>query len=191
MHLAEHERVALAIIALITGMMAFIVSMIAVPAASTALAADALTFVQHSVSAGFALRTSTGFPRPRWTVQLQGIVMMLLGGLVCVIAIRRLVMGSFPDYRAMVIMGIVALFAHFVVCAIMLHSRGQLTSMISLWRFTRPDAVGNIAVIAAAFMVAALGSNVPDLVIGAGMASLFVLAGWRIAMTGRADAGAR
>ena len=189
--MAEHERVALAIIALITGMMAFIVSMIAVPAASTALAADALTFVQHSVSAGFALRTSTGFPRPRWTVQLQGIVMMLLGGLVCVIALRRLVIGSFPDYRTMVIMGIVALFAHFVVCAIMLHSRGQLTSMISLWRFTRPDAVGNIAVIAAAFLVAALGSNVPDLVIGAGMASLFVLAGWRIAMTGRADAGAR
>jgi len=33
--LAEHERVALAIIALITGMMGFIVSMIAVPAAST------------------------------------------------------------------------------------------------------------------------------------------------------------
>ena len=171
----EHERVALAIIALITGMMGFIVSMVAVPAASTALAADALTFVQHSVSAGFALRTSTGFPRPRWTVQLQGIVMMLLG--------------SFPDYRAMIIMGIVALFAHFTVCAIVLHSRGQLSSALSLWRFTRPDAVGNIAVIAAALMVAMFGSNVPDIVIGAAMAGLFVIAGWRIALTGRADAG--
>src|SRR5262245_46849296 len=107
-------------------MMGFIVSMIAVPAASTALAADALTFVQHSVSAGFALRTLPGRPRPRWTVQLQGIVMMLLGGLVCVIAIRRLLIGSFPDATVMIMMGIVALFAHFVVCAIMLHSRGQL-----------------------------------------------------------------
>ena len=86
-------------------------------------------------------------------------------------------------------MGVVALFAHFVVCAIMLHSRGQLTSALALWRFTRPDAVGNIAVIAAALMVAALGSNVPDLVIGAAMAGLFVVAGWRIALTGRADAG--
>jgi Co/Zn/Cd efflux system component len=187
--LLEHERVALAIIAMITGMMAFIVSMIAVPAASTALAADALTFVQHSVSAGFALRTSTGFPRPRWTVQLQGIGMMLLGGLVCVIALRRMVQGSYPNYQVMVIMGVVALAAHLAVCAIMLHSRGQLTSALSLWRFTRPDAVGNIAVIAAALMVALLGSNVPDLVIGAGMAGLFVLAGWRIALTGRADAG--
>ena len=187
--MAEHERVALAIIALITGMMGFIVGVVAPLFASTALAADALTFVQHSVSAGFALRTSTGFQRPRWTVQLQGIVMMLLGGLVCVIAIRNLLLGSLPNYKAMIVMGIVALFAHLVVCAIMLHSRGQLTSALSLWRFTRPDAVGNIAVIAAALMVGMFGSNVPDLVIGAGMAGLFVLAGWRIALTGRADAG--
>jgi len=71
--LLEHERIALAIIALITGMMAFIESMVAVPAASTALAADALSFVQHSVSAGFALKGSTGYMRPRWTVQLQGL----------------------------------------------------------------------------------------------------------------------
>ena len=185
----DHERVALAIIALITGMMGFILGVVAAPAASTALAANALTFVQHSFSAGFALRTSTGFPRPRWTVQLQGIVMMLLGGLVCVIAIRHVLLGSFPNSQAMIVMGIVALFAHFAVCAIMLHSRGQLNSVLSLWRFTRPDAVGNIAVIAAAFMVAAFGSNVPDLVIGAAMAGLFVVAGWRIALTGRADAG--
>ncbi len=33
------------------------------------------------------------------------------------------------------------------------------------------------------------GSNVPDIVIGAAMAGLFVIAGWRIALTGRADAG--
>ena len=48
--LLEHERIALAMIALITGMMGFIESMVAVPAASTALAADALRFVQHSVN---------------------------------------------------------------------------------------------------------------------------------------------
>ena len=100
-----------------------------------------------------------------------------------------MLLGSFPNYQAMIVMGVVALFAHLTVCAIMLHSRGQLSSALSLWRFTRPDAVGNIAVIAAAFMVAVFGSNVPDIVIGAAMAGLFVVAGWRIALTGRADAG--
>ena len=51
----ENERVALALIALITGIMGFVESMTAVPAASTAMAADALSFVQHSISAGFLL----------------------------------------------------------------------------------------------------------------------------------------
>ncbi len=185
----EHERLALAIIALITGMMAFVESMVAVPAASTALAADALSFVQHSVSAGFALRSGVGYGRPRWTIQLQGIVMILLGGLVCVIAIRRTLIGSFPNYLAMIVMGVIALGAHLSACAIMLHSRGQLHSLLGLWRFTRPDAMGNIAVIAAAVVVALTSSNIPDIVIGAAMAGLFLLSSWRIAMSGRVDAG--
>ena len=185
----EHERVALAIIALITGMMGFIESMIAVPAASTALAADALRFVQHSVSAGFALNRSTGYNRPRWTIHLQGIVMVLLGGLVCVIAIRRMLIGSFPQVWTMVVMGIIALLAHLSACAIMLHSRGQLTSVVTLWRFARTDVMGNIAVIAAAGVVAMTRSNIPDIVFGAAMAGMFLMSGWRIAMTGRTDAG--
>ena len=185
----EHERLALAIIALITGMMAFVESMVAVPAASTALAADALSFVQHSVSAGFALRSGVGYGRPRWTIQLQGIVMMLLGGLVCVIAIRRSLLGSFPNYIVMILMGLIALGAHLSACAIMLHSRGQLRSLLGLWRFTRPDAMGNIAVVAAAVLVSVTQTNIPDIVIGAAMAGLFLISGWRIALSGRVDAG--
>ena len=85
----ETERAALALIALITGVMGFIESMAAVPAGSTALAADALAFVQHSISAGFALWATSGtITRQRWTVQLQGLVMAILGALVCVIAVR-------------------------------------------------------------------------------------------------------
>ena len=184
----EHERIALSVIALITGMMGFIESMIAVPAASTAMAADALSFVQHSVSAGFALRAATGFPRHRWTVQLQGAVMMLLGGLVCVIAVRRLLLGSIPHPLAMTVMGTIAVGANLGACAILLQARRQLTSFRAVWRLARADAVGSISVIAAAAMVIATRSNIPDLVIGGAMAGLFMLAGWRILSTGRADA---
>jgi Co/Zn/Cd efflux system component len=186
--LLEHERIALAMIALITGMMAFIESMIAVPAGSTALAADALSFVQHSVSAGFALRAASGLKRHRWMVVVQGAVMMLLGALVCAIAVRRLFIGSFPHPVAMIVMGLIALVAHLSACAIMLHSRGQLKSLEALWRFARNDAVGNISVIAAAGAVAATRSNIPDLVIGAAMAGFFVISGWRVMTTGNADA---
>jgi hypothetical protein len=33
------------------------------------------------------------------------------------------------------------------------------------------------------------GSNIPDLVIGGAMAGMFFLSGWRIAISGRLDAG--
>jgi Co/Zn/Cd efflux system component len=186
--LLEHERVALSMIAFITGMMGFIESMIAVPAASTAMAADALSFVQHSVSAGFALRAATGFTRHRWTILLQGAVMMVLGALVCVIAARRLVEGSFPHPVTMIIMGVIALSANFSACTILLLSRRQLTGIKAVWRVSRADSVGSISVIAAALVVIATHSNIPDVVIGGAMAGLFIVAGWRILLTGRADA---
>lgn len=193
----QNERVALALIALITGMMGFIESMLAVPAGSTAMAADALSFVQHSITAGFSLWATAGtINRQRWTVQLQGFVMALLGGLVCLIAVRRLSAGSVPHPLAMTIIGLVALVADLAVGAIVLGQRRMLTGMGALWRISRTDCVGNIAVVAAAAAVFAtreLGinawSNIPDIVIGGAMAMYFFISGWRIAITGKLDAG--
>jgi Co/Zn/Cd efflux system component len=186
----EDERVALALIASITGAMGFVESMIAVPAASTAMAADALSFVQHSISAGFSLWATAGtMTRQRWTVQLQGLVMATLGALVCVIAVRRFFLGSVPHPFAMIVIGIAALTADLAAGAIVLRQRRMLTGFAALWRLSRADAVGNIAVIAAAVMVYGTSSNIPDLVIGAVMAAFFFVTGWRIAITGRLDAG--
>jgi Co/Zn/Cd efflux system component len=186
----EDERVALALIALITGVMGFVESMIAVPAASTAMAADALSFVQHSISAGFSLWATAGtMTRQRWTVQLQGLVMAILGALVCLIAVRRFFLGSVPHPLAMIVIGVAALTADLAAGAIVLRQRRMLTGFAALWRLSRADAVGNIAVIAAAVAVYATRSNIPDLVIGAVMAAFFFVTGWRIAITGRLDAG--
>lgn len=186
----QNERVALALIALITGTMGFIESMTAVPAGSTAMAADALSFVQHSITAGFSLWATAGtINRQRWTVQLQGFVMALLGGLVCLIAARRLYFGSLPHPVAMTIIGVVALIADLMVGAIVLGQRRLLTGIGALWRISRTDCVGNIGVIAAAAAVFATKSNIPDIVIGGAMAMYFFISGWRIAITGRLDAG--
>ena len=186
----DDERVALALIALITGVMGFVESMIAVPAASTAMAADALSFVQHSISAGFSLWATAGtITRQRWTVQLQGLVMAILGALVFLIAVRRFFIGSVPHPFAMIIIGAAALSADLAAGAIVLRQRRMLTGFTALWRLCRTDAVGNIAVIAAAVAVFGTRSNIPDLVIGAVMAVFFFVTGWRIAITGRLDAG--
>jgi Co/Zn/Cd efflux system component len=154
------------------------------------MAADALSFVQHSISAGFSLWATAGtITRQRWTVQLQGLVMAILGALVCLIAVRRFFLGSVPHPFAMIVIGVAALTADLAAGAIVLRQRRLLTGFAALWRLSRADAVGNIAVIAAAVAVFTTRSNIPDLVIGAVMATFFFVTGWRIAITGRLDAG--
>jgi Co/Zn/Cd efflux system component len=89
----------------------------------------------------------------------------------------------------MIVIGAIALLADLAVGAIVLRQRRMLTGWTPLWRLSRADAVGNIAVIAAALAVVATRSNIPDLVIGGAMAAFFFISGWRIALTGRLDAG--
>jgi Co/Zn/Cd efflux system component len=120
---------------------------------------------------------------------MQGVVLAHHGALVSLFAERRIIHGSVPHPFALLVIGAMALAAHFSVGAIVLSQRRMFTGFTPLWRLIRADAVGNIAVIAAALTVAATRSNIPDLVIGAAMAAFFFVSGWKIAITGRLDAG--
>ena len=186
----ENERLALALISWITGLMACVEGLMSIPAGSTAMLANALIFLQLSINSAFALRASMGDRvRRRWTIQLQGGAMMLLGGLVCAAVMRWALMGSIPHPMLMMGIGAVAFLASLASWAIMLRHNRQGSGLGTLWRAGRGDAVSNVAVVAAGAAVALTRSNIPDLVIGGGMAALFVLSGWRIATTGRLDAG--
>jgi Co/Zn/Cd efflux system component len=185
-----HERSALAIIASITGAMGFIESMAAVPAGSVSLAADGLAFVQHSISAFFAFWAASGnIDRERWTVQVQGILMALLGIGVFAVAVHHFYYGSIPHPFVMIVVGTMAFGTNLAVGTIMLSQRREPMNLPALWRLTKMDAVGNAAVIAAGLSVALTQSNIPDLVIGGVMAAMFLNTGWRIAISGRLDAG--
>ncbi len=185
-----NERVALLLISWIAALVACIEGLISVPAGSAAMLANALIFLQLSINASFAFRAACGDgARQRWSVQLQGAAMMLLGGLVCVVVLRWWMIGSIPHPNLMIGMGVLAFLASLGFSAIMLRLSSAPRGFASLWRAGRSDAVSNVAVIAAGIAVALTNSNIPDLVIGGGMAALFALSGWRIAMTGRIEAG--
>ncbi len=185
-----NERFALALISWIAGLMACLEGVMSIPAGSTAMLANALIFLQLSINATFALRVSFGdSARQRWSIQLQGAVMMLLGGLVCAAVIRWSMMGSIPHPTLMIGFGALAFLASLGSWAIMLRHSSAPSGLAALWRAGRSDAVSNVAVIAAGGAVALTSSNIPDLVIGGSMAALFALSGWRIATTGRLEAG--
>ena len=182
----DDQRAALALIAIITGFMACIQGVVAMPAGSTAMLANALIFVQHSVSASVASwATTIGQRRSRFTVQLQGIAMVLLGALVIAVSVRRFLIGSVPHPELMVFFGFAAVIASLACGAIVLRNRGMSTNLATVWNLSRTDAVSNIAVIAAALAVALTRSRIPDLVIGGAMAAFFALSGWRIASSGQ------
>ncbi len=185
-----NERVALLLISWIAGLVACIEGLISVPAGSTAMMANGLIFLQLSISASFAFRAACGDgARQRWSVQLQGAAMMLLGGLVCVVVMRWSIVGSIPHPNLMIGMGALAFVASLGFSAIMLKFSSAPRGFAGLWRAGRSDAVNHVAVIAAGLAVALTNSNIPDLVIGGGVAALFALSGWRIATTGRMEAG--
>lgn len=177
--MAEQTRIAIALVAFISGVMGFIESMAALPAASTALAADALGLLQQSVNAGLALWAIAGVKRQRWTVWVQGITMIALGSGVVLIAVGRFVVGSHPIPMIMAVIGAMALVATLASAAIMLKERKHKADLKAVWQYRPHDVVGHVAVLAAAVTVFLTESRIPDVVIGGAMAALFLMAGWQ------------
>jgi Co/Zn/Cd efflux system component len=56
-----------------------------------------------------------------------------------------------------------------------------------VWLFSRNDAIGNVAVVLAAGLVAWTGSAWPDLVVAIVIALLFLQSSWSIIRDARAD----
>lgn len=61
------------------------------------------------------------------------------------------------------------------------------SNMRSVWICSRNDAIGNLAVIAAAAGVFGTGTGWPDLIVAAIMASLGISGGWQIVRQARGE----
>ena len=57
----------------------------------------------------------------------------------------------------------------------------------AIWLFSRNDALGNLAVVMAAGLVAWTGSAWPDLVVAGAIAALFLTSSWRVIKEAQAE----
>ncbi|MCZ6848582.1 MAG: cation transporter, partial [Alphaproteobacteria bacterium] len=87
-----------------------------------------------------------------------------------------LVFGGRPSALVMGSVGVLALAANLVSAFLLYGYRQGDANMRSVWLCTRNDAIGNLAVVAAASGVFATGSNWPDLAVAAIMAGLALYA---------------
>lgn len=147
-------------------------------AESAALLADAVDFAGDAANYGLSLGAiALG---PLWqsrAAMVKAISMTAYGVFVLATAGWGLLNGSQPEPVTMGIVGAVALIANLGVAALLFSFREGNANMRSVWLCTRNDAIGNLAVLAAALGVFGTGSHVPDLLVAAGMAGLAMIAG--------------
>jgi Co/Zn/Cd efflux system component len=86
----------------------------------------------------------------------------------------RVLHGATPEAPVMSMVGALALAANVASVFILLRWRDGDSNVRSVWLCSRNDAIGNVAVILAGAAVMATGSRIPDLVVAAALASLFM-----------------
>jgi len=168
------RRVLWAVIAINATM--FLVEMTAgTLAGSQALQADALDFLGDSLTYGLSLFVIGMSLRARATAalvkgfSLGAMGLWVLGGT----AYQVLVLGV-PRAEIMGAVGLLALAANLASVGLLLRYRDGDANVRSVWLCSRNDAIGNLAVMAAASGVWATQSGWPDLIVAAIMAGLFL-----------------
>ena len=167
----------------------FAVEMAAGAAAdSRALQADALDFLGDA--ANYAISLLVAGMALAWRARAalaKGLTLVGLGGWVMITAVLAALGGAAPEPELMGIIGALALAANAGVAIMLYRFRTGDANMRSVWICSRNDAVGNIAVMAAALGVFGTGTAWPDLIVAAILALLGISGGIQIVQQARLE----
>ena len=162
--------------ALIANGLMFGVEIVAgVSADSRALQADALDFFGDS--ANYAISLFVAGMALTWRARaamVKAATMLAFGLWVIGYAIYGFYAGASPEPQTMGVIGTLALIVNIVVALLLMGFRDGDANMRSAWICSRNDAIGNMAVLAAALGVLGTGRAWPDLLVAVIMATLAV-----------------
>jgi len=176
-------------IALAVNATMFVAEMAAgVAGGSKALQADALDFLGDA--ANYAISLGVAGMALAWRARaalLKGGTLALLGMYVFATTVWAVWHGGAPEAEVMGIVGIAALIANAGVALMLYRYRTGDANMRSVWICSRNDAIGNVAVVAAAAGVFGTGTAWPDLIVAGVMAALGISGGVQIIRQARAE----
>lgn len=152
-----------------------------VASGSSALQADALDFLGDAANYAVSLFVLSAalLVRARATV-LKGITMALFGCWVVGHALYQASTGQVPEPVVMGVVGSLALLSNIGVALLLYRYRTGDSNMRSVWICSRNDALGNIAVVAAATGVFTTQRGWPDVTVALIMGTLSLLGAWQI-----------
>lgn len=148
---------------------------------SQALKADALDFIGDGTISLFGLIALGWTAHARSRIALaQGLFLGALGLGVIGFAMWRSMNAVAPEADLMGGIGVVALIINVSAALVLSRFREGDANVRVIWLFSRNDALANIAVIAAAGLVAWTGQAWPDLAVAGIIALLFLHSAWEI-----------
>ena len=152
-----------------------------VAAGSSSLQADALDFLgdagNYAISLGVA---GLGLVWRARAALVKGSGLLALGFWVIGSTAWHAYAGTLPEADVMGAVAVLALLANAGVAMMLYRFRTGDANMRSVWICSRNDAIGNIAVLAAAGGVFGTGTGWPDVVVAAILAGLGISGGWQI-----------
>lgn len=155
---------------------------------SQALKADALDFIGDGTITFVGLIALGWAAAARARIALvQGIFLMTLGLGVIGVAFWRALTAVAPDADLMGGIGIIALVINVASAFVLSRFREGDANVRAVWLFSRNDALANVAVIAAAGLVALTNSAWPDLTVAAVIAALFLHSAFEILRSARTE----
>jgi len=161
---------------------------VGVAAGSASLQADAIDFLGDA--ANYAISLGVAGMALNWRARaalLKGWSLGFLGATVLLSTVWHAYAGTLPKAETMGAVGVLALFANGGVALMLYRFRASEANMRAVWICSRNDAIGNLAVLAAALGVFGSGSAWPDLIVAAIMAMLAVRGGWQIVEHARSE----
>ncbi len=188
-NLARYRRVLW--IALLVNLAMFGVEVVAgMSSGSLSLLADAIDFAGDALNYGVSLAVLASALRWRSIAAMAKAVSMIgFGAFILGRAIWGVWHGVPPDAVEMGAVAALALVANVGVAWLLYAFREGDANMRSVWLCSRNDAIGNVAVMAAAAGVVGTGSAWPDLLVAGLMASLALHGGWLVLRQARQEMG--
>ena len=160
-------------------------------ARSMALRADALDFLGDSITYAISLAVIGAHLRWRARAALfKGLSLGAMGIWVLAATAYQVYATGMPAPVTMGAVGLLALAVNVTSALLLFKFRDGDANVRSVWLCSRNDAIGNVAVVAAAGLVGLTGTPWPDLIVAAGLAILFLKGAVSIVRHARADMAA-
>ena len=174
----QQQRSTLIILLLINAIMFVVEISTGIWADSTGLIADSLDMLADAMVYGISLYAiGHSIAAKAHAAKLSGLFQIALGLGVIIEVVEKLVHGSEPQSLLMMGIGAVALVAN-TICLVLInkHRHGEV-HMRASWIFSKNDVIANLGVIISGGLVMLLHSSIPDLIIGAIIATLVTRGG--------------